>query len=431
MTASDLLAAAAAHWQLMAIAASALALAWIARRAVRSGRPDRWLSAIAVVVGYGWSAEAMWEVATIKLGVGAGFALLAFFVFESQLGTSMLRAERHKATRIRRDRHIRAAWITAAIAGGVVAFAADSPVEVVLRPVIPLLVVYQWWVGLTDEDQADDETPSSWAWTPRRLLIRLGAIRPGAGDVVTLDAQYRIARMTTLYYRHQHGVRWARRWRAGRLARLSLDASAGMKAEVQRRVAGATWFLPGDSRDATATTPVATAAATDVVTLDDSDGDTMATVGRPAVATPDDTTGDTVATPAATADHPAVATMATEPGPAAVPDVVTGDDTTTAGVATPAASSAATDDVTMSSLVTTPVAPSVATVATPRRRPARRQGTDTRTRIDAILRRTPHATPAEIASRVGVSERTVQRHLADRPPAAPVNGRIPELTTRP
>ncbi|WP_189112071.1 hypothetical protein [Pilimelia terevasa] len=57
-----------------------LALAAVVRRA-RSGRPDRWVDGVALVLTLAWSAEGMWEVSTGALDLGAAFAVPALFVF--------------------------------------------------------------------------------------------------------------------------------------------------------------------------------------------------------------------------------------------------------------------------------------------------------------------------------------------------------------
>ncbi len=66
-------------------------LGWAVRRTLRSDRPDRRLALASLVIGFAWSAEAMWEVATQKLGLPPAFAVFAFVILESQLAVAMMR----------------------------------------------------------------------------------------------------------------------------------------------------------------------------------------------------------------------------------------------------------------------------------------------------------------------------------------------------
>jgi hypothetical protein len=249
MTASEFLAAASAflaeHRGALMVGALAfvvVALLLTIRRAVKGGRPDRWVDAIAFLGALSFSAEGMWEVATQKLGLPATFAALVFFLFEAQLVSAMFRANRYQKLNGNPGRHGRAVWLIAGVMGLIVAFAADSFVEAPLRLAIPLLAAYQWWLGLTADGVTEDKGATSWRWTPRRLLLWLGAIEPGERDVVAVDRERRVAQMTNLEYRRRHGwVRLAGR-RGARLARLSLVADDEMIAEVQRRVDRAGWF---------------------------------------------------------------------------------------------------------------------------------------------------------------------------------------------
>jgi hypothetical protein len=98
-------------------------LVWVVRRVVRGGRVDRWLAGVSLVVGFAWSGEAMWEVATQRLGLSPVFAGFAFFLFESQMATAMLRAERSQARCGGPGRQGRAVWLIAVVAGGIAAVA--------------------------------------------------------------------------------------------------------------------------------------------------------------------------------------------------------------------------------------------------------------------------------------------------------------------
>lgn len=216
-------------------------LAWTVRRAIRGGRPDRWVDALALFLTLAWSAEGMWEVATGDLHLGTAFAVPALLLFESLLVSAMLRAARHQRLHGNPGKHGRAAWVIASAAAAVVSLAGDSPAEVALRIAVPLLAVYQWWLGLTADGTTEELGRTSWRWTPRRLLLWAGAIEPGDRDALTIDRDRLVGRMTRLEYRRRAGG-WLTTHRTARLARLSLDADDDVVAQVRRRVSRSTWF---------------------------------------------------------------------------------------------------------------------------------------------------------------------------------------------
>ncbi|GGM22497.1 hypothetical protein ACFFX1_11100 [Dactylosporangium sucinum] len=186
---------------LVGLALTVAMLAWGVRRAVRSGRPDKHLAMVSLLIGFSWSAEAMWKVATQKLDLAPAFALFAFVVFETQLAVEMIRAERSQKEHGRPGKHGKAAWMIAVVMGCIAAAASDSFVEVLLRFAVPLLVTHQWWAGMTGDGVTKAADAISWTWTPRRLLVALGLARPGAQDLATVDRQRHIQAMVKL--RHQ------------------------------------------------------------------------------------------------------------------------------------------------------------------------------------------------------------------------------------
>ncbi len=255
---ADLAGLATSHrdWLILGgLALTVLILAAVVRRAVKGGRPDRWLDTFAVAVGFGWSVEGMWEVSG-RLGLSLAFAVVAVVVFDSMMASSMLRAYMHQKEYGTPGRHASAMWTKAAIAGGIVAFASDQFFEVPLRLAIPLLVVYQFWLGLKADGPAKAEGVSSWRWTPRRLLLALGAIEPGERDVATVHRAARVKQMTELEFRRRSGgPAWLTARRTSKLSRLSLSADDGMIAEVEANVLRAGWFLRPDTDDAPGETP--------------------------------------------------------------------------------------------------------------------------------------------------------------------------------
>lgn len=222
------------------VLAIALLVSW------RRGKVKSWIVAVSWIAAFGFSAEGMWYVAVDKADVPPVVAAGVFFVFELFQVRSMLAArDRYRATAVfdadgaivqagDPGKHGSAVWILAAVMGGIVALAAHSPADAALRLSIPLGAALLWWNDLTDNGVRRQR--GSWRWTPRRLLLALGAIEPGERDFETVDRERRIAQMTVIAHKLHHGSARLAGWRAARLRRLTLAADDAMVAEVHRRV---------------------------------------------------------------------------------------------------------------------------------------------------------------------------------------------------
>jgi hypothetical protein len=229
---------------LAGLALTVLVLLWAVRRVrriARSDRPDDALSNVVMLIGLGWSSEAVWEL-TGRAELPTSLRLLLFFVLETLLVLSMIRAKRAMRTLGHPGRSGRTAWIVASSMAAVGAAVASSFGEAVLRLLIPLLITLAWWDGLVGEGVRRREDASSWRWTPRRFLLWVGAIEPGERDVETVHRERLTQTMTRLEFRRRHGRERSREAVAAKLARLSLTADDEVIAEVQRRVGRATWF---------------------------------------------------------------------------------------------------------------------------------------------------------------------------------------------
>lgn len=220
-------------------------LLWVARRVrkiARSERPDDALSNVVMLIGLGWSSEAVWEIARNRLHFPLGLTLLLFFVFEALLSLAMIRAKRHMREFGWPGRFGATAWTVAAAMSGIAGIASHSLAEAALRMLIPLLVTKQWWDGLVGGAAKRPADASTWRWTPRRLLLAIGAVEPGERDVQTVHRERLTQQMTTLYHRINHGSPRLRRRRTARLARLSLTADDVIIGEVRQRGDRALWF---------------------------------------------------------------------------------------------------------------------------------------------------------------------------------------------
>ncbi len=235
---------------------STLVLLWIAhrvRKIAKSDRPDEPLSNVAMVIGFGWSSEAVW----VLTGPGGAdlvtpIRVALFAVFEVILIVFMIRAKRNVRTLKHPGRAGRIAWLVATGMSLVAVWTAHNPGESFLRLLVPLLLTAMWWDGLVGEGSERLEGATSWRWTPRRLLLALGAIEPGERDVETVNRERVTQQMTRCEFLRRHGSPRQKKRSARRLARMSLTADDDMISEVRRRVDRATWFEPTHEQPAAA-----------------------------------------------------------------------------------------------------------------------------------------------------------------------------------
>lgn len=219
---------------LTGLTATVAALTFALYRTWRAGRIDRWVTALAWIAAFGFSAEGMWVVATQEAQVPPLVAVGVFFVAEAFQLSSMLQAARRYAKDGHPGKHGRAVWIIAVAAGTVVAFAAHNPAEALLRFLIPLGAALLWWNTLTDEGLAKPQ--GRWRWTPSRLLEWAGAIEPDtARDLTEVARERRVAVLVAAGVRAEADA-WPRWWHARRLTKLAMAADPGMVADAAARL---------------------------------------------------------------------------------------------------------------------------------------------------------------------------------------------------
>lgn len=180
------------------------------------------------------SAEGMWEVATEALGL-AGWKAALLFAFAE---LAMLNEARQAKKRVDKDAgpgvHGAAVWVIAVGAGAIAASNATSVTEMMLRLFAPTLIAWQWWSDLTE----DRESTSRWVWTPERIGVRLGVLKPGGSDdLEEVFRQRRIDRMVKLADR----LDLSSPRRARRLALRLRRMAAGADPKVIEAVADRYW----------------------------------------------------------------------------------------------------------------------------------------------------------------------------------------------
>jgi len=241
-----------------ALVLSVLVLVWLARRVrriARSARPDDHLANVAMVIGFGWSSEAVWEL-TSRIGFPLELQIPLFAVLELLLAMAMIRVKRNMRELGRPGRPGGTTWLISAGMALVAGASSGSIAEGALRIIIPLLVVRTWWDGLLPEGAKRPADATSWRWTPRRLGLWLGAIEPGAKDVATVNRERLTEQMTTLEFRRRHGSERVTKRSATKLARLSLAADDAMIAAVRERVDRARWFDAKQAEASPAASPL-------------------------------------------------------------------------------------------------------------------------------------------------------------------------------
>jgi hypothetical protein len=230
-----------------AIAAGILLTRAVRRFAAAEKRAEK-LTGPVMFGGMVWSAEAVWELTGPKAAdLPIGLRIAIFTVLEFMLFVAMLRTAESMKTNGHPGRSGKLAWGIAglmALVGFIVGAFLDENIGVaVFRPVVPIVLTTLWWIGVIGEGDPNDT--SSWNWTPRNLLIRMGALKPGQQDVKKIQRDHLIQRMTDLYYPIAFNVDGLNPTKVKkikeRLAKLTLDADDEIIREVQRRVARTSW----------------------------------------------------------------------------------------------------------------------------------------------------------------------------------------------
>ncbi|WP_112678830.1 hypothetical protein [Micromonospora saelicesensis] len=208
-------------------------------RFLRTGHAHTRVGFLAVVLATAFAAEGMWEVARGPLKLSVPMAIGLFGMFEVVMVAQGLLAK-HKLAQTppgNPRRHMNFVWAVAAGSGVVASSASSSVPEFLLRLFAPAVGAGIWWMGITADKPASAVQPTSWIWTPRRIGIHLGLIKPGAQDLEKVDRDRRIDAITVTAHRLHHGSDRLKSWRKSKLRRLALEADDAMVAEAQRRVA--------------------------------------------------------------------------------------------------------------------------------------------------------------------------------------------------
>lgn len=167
-------------------------------RFLRTGQVHERLGLVAVSLATLFAMEGMYEVAHGPLGLNTPGSLMFCATFEVVMLHQGSLAAHKLAAAIDGDtpdisRHMRFVWIVAVASGVIASTASSSLTEVVLRLVTPPLAAGIWYMSLYADVEPAERQPSRWIWTPQRIGVRLGLLKPGAVDDLTeVFAQRRI-----------------------------------------------------------------------------------------------------------------------------------------------------------------------------------------------------------------------------------------------
>jgi hypothetical protein len=223
-------------------------------RVVRRVPVNRLVALVAVVPTLVWTSHGVWNVTVHAMGMSPVIAAFAFLVFEAMLLNAGYEAEQHRRRYGTPGPHARYVWVIAFTTGTIASLGDPTLVGSVARFVLPLVAAGLWWTTLTAPRVAD--TPemvaarerrargrsTTWAITPRTVLVAAGIMRPGDEQSMSeAERERRIRRMVVLADRLHGATADGRihRRSSTRLRRLARLATAEDVAEVRARVARA------------------------------------------------------------------------------------------------------------------------------------------------------------------------------------------------
>jgi hypothetical protein len=211
-------------------------------RSAKAGRIADKLVGPVMFAGMIWSADAVWVLTGPEfLNLPTPLRIAMFAVLEFALMVAMLRAKDSMDRIGHTGAHGASAWLIASLIaffGFILGLYEGGLVVAAFRPIIPLVLTKLWWDGVLGDSE---RKAGSFKWTPRNLLIHLGAIDADDRDVKTVNRDRLIQRMTTLYYKRVNAPEDKRAALDTRLARLTLDADDEIIREVMRRVRRTSW----------------------------------------------------------------------------------------------------------------------------------------------------------------------------------------------
>lgn len=189
----------AQHIAVGAGAAGALLAAHAIRRFLRSREHDEVAANLGVVLFLIVTTEGMWEVIHGRMGVAIPLTVAMFAAYDVVIysqGAAAVRALARDAN-ARIGSYLLIIWAMSAAASITVSFASGNAATWCFRFFSPLVGAALWTQKLlARRARGRARQESSWIWTPTRLMIRWGWLKPGAADDLSeVFAARRIAKL--------------------------------------------------------------------------------------------------------------------------------------------------------------------------------------------------------------------------------------------
>lgn len=176
------------HIAIGAGAAGALLAAYAIRRFLRTREHDEVAANLGVLLFLVVTTEGMWEVVHGRMGVAIPLTVAMFAAYDvviySQGATAVRALARDANARI--GSYLLIIWALSAAASITVSFASGNAATWFFRFFSPLVAASLWTQKLLARRARNRvKQESSWIWTPTRLMIRWGWLKPGAADDLT------------------------------------------------------------------------------------------------------------------------------------------------------------------------------------------------------------------------------------------------------
>lgn len=192
-----------------------------------------------------WSADAVWILTGEQhMNLPTPLRIAMFAVLEFMMLVAMLRAKDSMDRLKHTGAHGVTVWLIAsliAVFGFILGLYEGGLVVALFRPIVPLMLAKLWWDGIRGDG---NRKAGSFKWTPRNLLIALGAIEADERDVREVNRDRLISQMVTVHRRWSNAkADSGRRDRLeAKLTRLSEKADDTVISEVRERRARSAWF---------------------------------------------------------------------------------------------------------------------------------------------------------------------------------------------
>jgi hypothetical protein len=191
---------------LIVVLAILLRQSWKAIRAGTDEQKSERTTGVIFLLALAVNADAMFRVATEKLGLPFILALGVFFIFEAMQLNSMRLAKRSYKLNGYPGTHAVVVWGVAAVSGLVTLANSHNAVEAVVRIVLPLTVAAVWHASLVADGQK--KKVGKFRYSPHRVLVTLGLIE-GEQDIDydQVSRARKIRKLVALSYRVERGGR--------------------------------------------------------------------------------------------------------------------------------------------------------------------------------------------------------------------------------